>query len=125
MKKKIYLTLVFLMVTIFSSTAEDIHIGLLLGMTGERDSEFNTEFAEGITGCFDYINNHGGINGNKIFPILKDTQFNADKAAVEYEKLKKENIKILYCAGADESMKLQALVNTDKIILFTDFYDFS
>ncbi len=122
MLNKILLLLNVFFFIIIPVVAEDIKIGLLFDMSGQT-KDVCVPYAQGVTDFFSYINSQGGIKGNKIIPLIRDTQYNADKAAAEYELMKKENVKLIHGWGTEESLKIQPLVSADKMIFISGSYD--
>ena len=83
---KCMLSAVGVLLIIFSSTADDLKIGVILPLSGALVS-YGKSTLDGIQAGVEKINSAGGINGKKIKLIIEDNKGNPIDAKTAYTRL--------------------------------------
>ncbi len=117
-KKLLLLGLMFLFVC-SPAIAKEIYIGALADETGAT-SEVGRDAARGVKECVQYLNDKGGINGNKIKLNLKDYKYDKQLAVQFYKEFKDGKIDMLLQWGTADTEALAATVTQDKMVTISD-----
>ena len=97
MKKKVWVSIIFLLVIIMAcgcAGKKPIKIGLVGTMTGKQ-SDLSVSGRRGVEIAIEKINNNGGIHGRKIELVIKDDLFDQNRAKEIVGEFVKEGIQIV------------------------------
>ena len=116
MKKIIILlcSVVFLLGLSSMALAKTIKIGGIMDTTGAT-SDVGKDYAIGMAEAFHYINDAGGVNGNKIKYMWFDYGYRIPEALTKYKLLKRMKVLAIMGWGTGDTEALSPTVNKDKI----------
>ena len=92
----------------------EIRVGGIFDLTGPT-SETGSMYANGVKGYIDYINEKGGINGRKVRLISIDTAYLMARDLAAYDRLKRENVHLIFGWSTGSSEKIAPLVAKDRV----------
>ena len=122
MKKLLVLTALALAMVLAAAPfaqAKDIVIGGIFDITGPTGA-VGTDFAEGAKAAEKFINDKGGIDGDKIKLIANDYAYKIPKANALYKKYKSVNkVFAIQGWGTGDTVALAPQVSKDKIVFFS------
>jgi len=99
----------------------DIKIGLISDLSGAT-SDVGRPYAEGVKDCVKYINDQGGINGQKIDLMQVDYAYNVQQAISAYNRFKSRGMVALQGWGTADTEALVRQVARDRIPNFSASY---
>lgn len=99
-----------------------IKVGLMGPWDGPTSEAFRP-FARGFYDHFDSLNVKGGVQNAKVQVLIKNTQYDPNKARKAYDVLRDQGVDLIHGWGTGPSRDLQPLVNRDKIVYFSASYD--
>jgi len=96
-------------------TASEIRIGSCSALDGPA-RQLGLETVLGATTYFDYINDHGGVNGRKLRLLSHDDGYDPERAAPCFSQLKKDDIfSAGFFVGTPTAAKYVPIAETEKI----------
>lgn len=116
MKKSVilFLSVVFLLGLSSMALAKTIKIGGIMDTTGAT-SDVGKDYALGMEESWHYVNDAGGVNGNKIQYIWFDYGYRIPEALTKYKLLKRMGVIAIMGWGTGDTEALSPTVNKDKI----------
>ncbi|WP_028315555.1 ABC transporter substrate-binding protein [Desulfatibacillum aliphaticivorans] len=120
MRKKWKVLLVFLIIgavgLCFSGPvlAKTVKVGGIMDTTGAT-SDVGKDYAFGMVEAFKYINENGGINGNKVKYTWFDYGYRIPEAITRYKFLKRMGVVAIMGWGTGDTEALSPTVNQDKL----------
>ena len=122
MKRLFQLISLGLVMCFLSGMAQaDIKIGLISDLSGAT-SDVGRPYAEGVKDCVKYINDQGGINGQKIDLMQVDYAYNVQQAISAYNRFKSRGMVALQGWGTADTEALVRQVARDRIPNFSASY---
>ena len=114
------LLLVFLIFFQISLQAEEIKIGVILGLTGPAHLWAN-QGIKGLELAKDEINNQGGINGKQVKLIIEDSKTDGKTAVTAFNKLVyKDKVSAIIGGSWDlDSLPIADLARREKVLIVT------
>jgi len=97
-------------------TGDTIKIGLLPDLTGPV-AAIGAPLTLGAQTYVDHLNEEGGIAGRQVELVVKDTQFNPQRAVQEYRKIKDDVLAIVTTVG--EGITAAVVPEADKDNMFS------
>jgi branched-chain amino acid transport system substrate-binding protein len=115
-----YLAFLVFSLSIIVQAKEPIKIGAIFSVTGPA-SNLGAPEAKTVEMLVDEINSSGGIGGNKLELIIKDSSGNPEKAISFAKQLIEENkvFAIIGPSTSGETMKIKAICEEGKTILLS------
>lgn len=120
MKKRIILTLLALVVGIGPAQAA-YKVGLLSDLTGATSS-VGAPYADGVKAYVGWLNENGGIDGEKVELIQVDYAYNVQQALAAYKRFTANGIVAMQGWGTGDTEALVKFVAQDKIPTFSASY---
>jgi len=121
MKKRTFLTLLVPILAVIFLTglttpvvAKTIKIGGLMDTTGAT-SDVGKDYAIGMAEAFKYINEQGGVNGNRIKYTWFDYGYRIPEAITKYKLLKRLKSLAIMGWGTGDTEALSPTINKDRI----------
>ncbi|MFP4110837.1 MAG: ABC transporter substrate-binding protein [Desulfonatronovibrio sp.] len=99
----------------------EIKVGLISDLSGAT-SDVGRPYAEGVKDCVKYINEQGGIDGQKIELMQVDYAYNVQQAISAYNRFKSRGIVALQGWGTGDTEALVRQVARDRIPNFSASY---
>ena len=100
----------------FDPTTNTIHLGVITPLTGAA-AVIGKPLTSGTQTWFNYINSTGGIAGKyKVQLDIEDSQYNAQMAVQDYNKIKGGDVMIAQLLGTPETDAVLPLLKQDNII---------
>lgn len=97
-------------------TDDTITIGILPDLTGPV-AAIGEPLARGAQAYVDHLNETGGIDGRQVELVVKDTQFNPQRAVQEYRKIEDEVLAVVTTVG--EGITAAVMPEMDKDNMFS------
>ncbi|ANH37635.1 hypothetical protein I601_1193 [Nocardioides dokdonensis FR1436] len=97
-------------------TDDTITIGILPDLTGPV-AAIGEPLARGAQAYVDHLNENGGIDGRQVELVVKDTQFNPQRAVQEYRKIEDDVLGIVTTVG--EGITAAVVPEMDKDNVFS------
>jgi branched-chain amino acid transport system substrate-binding protein len=110
----LFLSSVFLLAFSTGAIAKEIKIGGLMDTTGAT-SDVGKDYAIGMAEAWKYINEQGGVNGNKIKYTWFDYGYRIPEAITKYKLLKRLKSIAIMGWGTGDTEALSPTINKDKI----------
>ncbi len=101
--------------------AAEIRIGILSDLSGPT-SAVGVPYAEGIKAGVDYVNKHGGIDGDTLVYSQVDYAYNVQQALAAYKRFKSEGMLALQGWGTADTEALTKFVGRDQIPTWSASY---
>ncbi|MGO0121990.1 ABC transporter substrate-binding protein [Desulfothermobacter acidiphilus] len=99
-----------------------IKIGAIFDLTGPT-ADVGVPYAEGVRAYFDYVNQHGGINGRRVELREIDYAYDKNRAVDAYNRLVKQDRVIAILGwGTGDTEALKSMIATDKIPYISGSY---
>jgi ABC-type branched-subunit amino acid transport system substrate-binding protein len=114
---------IYLLMLSFSIMAKDeINVGMTAAFTGPT-AELGREIKNGIASYFQYLNNNGGIKGQKLNLIVKDDGYEPERAAINMRALIEQDgvVAVLGNVGTPTAVVTVPIANESKTVLFGAF----
>jgi branched-chain amino acid transport system substrate-binding protein len=115
------ISLVLAMFFFIGTAQAQIKIGILSDLSGGT-ADVGRPYAEGIKDCVKYINDQGGINGQKIEIMQIDYAYNVQQAISAYNRLKSWGMVALQGWGTADTEALVRQVARDEIPTYSASY---
>jgi len=119
MKK--FMVIVAAVLMTFSAYAKDIKIAVLTDESGGT-ADVGKPYAQGVRDCIRYFNENGGIDGNKIKPVIIDYGYKIPQAISAYKKFKRAKVVAIHGWGTGDTESLLKFIKKDKIPYFSASY---
>ena len=116
----VFLTLAAFIFSAATAMAE-IKVGILSDLSGPTSS-VGKPYGDGIKACIDYVNENGGINGEKIVYDQVDYGYNVAQALAAYKKFKSKGIVFLQGWGTGDTEALVRFVAKDRVPVLSASY---
>lgn len=94
--------------------AKKVRVGGIMDTTGAT-SDVGKDYAMGMVEAFKYINENGGINGNKVKYTWFDYGYRIPEAITRYKFLKRTGVVAIMGWGTGDTEALSPTVNKDKL----------
>ncbi|WP_052507361.1 ABC transporter substrate-binding protein [Desulfonatronovibrio magnus] len=122
MKRFMQFILLATIMACFSGVAQaEIRIGLISDLSGAT-SDVGRPYADGVKDAVKYINDQGGINGQKIHLMQVDYAYNVQQALAAYNRFKSQGMVALQGWGTADTEALVRQVARDRIPTFSASY---
>jgi branched-chain amino acid transport system substrate-binding protein len=109
------LSVIFILgLSVSPALAKDIKIGGIMDTTGAT-SDVGKDYAIGMEEVWKYINEQGGINGQKVKYTWFDYGYRIPEAITKYKLLKRLGCNVIMGWGTGDTEALSPTVNKDKI----------
>jgi branched-chain amino acid transport system substrate-binding protein len=103
--------------------AAEIKVGGLFDMTGPT-SEVGADYGKGAIAAAGYLNQQGGIDGEKIELIANDYAYKIPQAVKLYKRYTVvEKVFVIQGWGTGDTNALRPFVNRDKVVFMSASYD--
>ena len=126
MKKLLILTALAVAIALTAAPfamAKEIAVGGIFDITGPTGA-VGSDYAKGAKAAEKYINDNGGIDGDKIKLIANDYAYKIPKANALYKKYKSVNkVFVIQGWGTGDTNALTPKLKKDKIVYFSASYD--
>jgi branched-chain amino acid transport system substrate-binding protein len=109
-----FLAVVFLMGFSTTAVAKTIKLGGIMDTTGAT-SDVGKDYAVGMAEAWKYINEQGGVNGNKIKYTWFDYGYRIPEAITKYKLLKRLGSVAILGWGTGDTEALSPTINKDKM----------
>lgn len=109
-----FLAVVFLMGFSTTAVAKTIKLGGIMDTTGAT-SDVGKDYAVGMAEAWKYINEQGGVNGNKIKYTWFDYGYRIPEAITKYKLLKRLGSIAILGWGTGDTEALSPTINKDKM----------
>ncbi len=122
MKRSLILTAILISAFFLAGPAQaQIKVGVISDLSGPT-SDVGRPYAEGIKDCIRYINDQGGIKGQKIEMMQVDYAYNVQQAISAYNRFKSQGMIALQGWGTADTEALVRQVARDRIPNFSASY---
>lgn len=122
MKRLSKLLMLVMALSFFPMTAySEVKIGVISDLSGAT-SDVGRPYAEGVKDAAKYLNQQGGINGQKIQLMQVDYAYNVQQAMAAYNRFKSQGIVALQTWGTADTEALVRQVARDEIPTFSASY---
>lgn len=105
-------------------TDDTITIGILPDLTGPV-AAIGEPLARGAQAYVDHLNETGGIDGRQVELVVKDTQFNPQRAVQEYRKIEDEVLAIVTTVGEGITAAVVPEMDKDNVFSWPGTYSVS
>ena len=109
-----FLAVVFLMGFSTTAVAKTIKLGGIMDTTGAT-SDVGKDYAIGMAEAWKYINEQGGVNGNKVKYTWFDYGYRIPEAITKYKLLKRLGSVAILGWGTGDTEALSPTINKDKM----------
>jgi len=110
----LFLTGIFLLGFSSMAVAKMIRVGGIMDTTGAT-SDVGKDYALGMDEAFKYINEQGGVNGNKVKYTWFDYGYRIPEAITKYKLLKRLRSTVIMGWGTGDTEALSPTINKDKL----------
>jgi branched-chain amino acid transport system substrate-binding protein len=119
--KKLFVVALALLMSASFAYAKDVKIAVLTDESGPT-ADVGKPYAQGIRDCVRYFNENGGLNGDKIKPIMIDYGYKIPQAISAYKKFKRAKVVAIHGWGTGDTENLLKFIKKDKIPYFSASY---
>lgn len=92
----------------------EIKFGALIALSGAT-SEIGNDYANGLKDYIRYTNETGGVNGQKVNLIIKDTQYNTQRALISFKELVDDGVSNIIGWGTGTTVILAQHAKREKL----------